>query len=141
MHSKHSDMLTTWRDDIAQLIAENFHAVDSGDAERTVDTVSEDFTMSLGPMVMDRAQYVDAMQRRAQAGHQTRHCFTNLRLVESTDESVTVGFVATVHRLEPTDDQPTVSVSDWTEQWVRTGDSWRLRSRTVAPFVAAGAAS
>jgi ketosteroid isomerase-like protein len=128
----------SWRDDIVQLIAENFHFVDSGAADRTIDLVSDDFTMTIGSMVLDRAHYIDAMQRRAQADYQTRHCFTNLRLVEAAEDAVTVGFVATVHRLEPTDDQPTVAVSDWTEEWVRCDDSWRVRSRVVVPFVASG---
>jgi hypothetical protein len=127
---------SSWRDDVAQLIAENLHHVDSGSAERTVDLVTDDFTMTIGPTTLDRAQYAEIMQRRAQAEHQTRHCFSNLRLVDGNEASVTVAYVATVHRLEPGDATPSTSVSDWTEEWVQAGGGWKARSRVIAPFVA-----
>jgi SnoaL-like domain len=124
---------TTWRNDIEQLIADGFHRVDSGQAGTSPELVTDDFTLVLPSMTLDHGQYVDVMAKRQEATYTTRHCASNLRLLDGTNTSVTVAFVVTAHRLEADATVPVANVADFVDEWVSAGTGWQLRTRTITP--------
>jgi SnoaL-like domain len=121
----------SWRDDVEQLIAESFFRVDSGEALRGLELVTDDFTLVLPNMTIDREQYAAVMARREEATYATRHCFSNLRSLDASEEAVEVAFVVTAHRLEADAEDTTVSVADFSDCWVPSGGTWRLKSRSI----------
>jgi 3-phenylpropionate/cinnamic acid dioxygenase small subunit len=123
--------LEQWRNEVEQLISENFFRVDSGHAQQGLELVSDDFTLELPNMTIDRAQYAGVMAKREEATYSTRHCFSNLRLMEKTDAGVRVAFVVTAHRLEEDAVDTTVTVADFSDHWVLKDDAWSLQSRSI----------
>jgi 3-phenylpropionate/cinnamic acid dioxygenase small subunit len=123
--------LEQWRSEVEQLISESFFRVDSGKAQQGLELVSDDFTLELPNMTIDRAQYAGVMAKREEATYSTRHCFSNLRLTEKTEAGVRVAFVVTAHRLEEDAADTTVTVADFTDHWVLKAETWRLQSRSI----------
>jgi SnoaL-like domain len=126
------------RSEIEQLIAESFHRVDSGKASTGVELVTDNFTLVLPNMTIEREQYVAIMAKRERATYTTRHCFSNLRFGAETDTLVEVEFPVTVHRLNEDEADTAISVADFADRWVSSEGTWRLQSRSVTPVFPMG---
>lgn len=122
----------SWRSDVEQLIFELFHLVDSGRADETPQFVTDDFTFLLGPHELDRAGYEAAMKNRAAAAHTSRHSVSNIRVVDTGDQTVTLSYITAAHRREPGDEAPHIMVGDCEDEWVHLDDGWKLRRRSMS---------
>jgi 3-phenylpropionate/cinnamic acid dioxygenase small subunit len=121
------------RMEVEQRIAEQFAAVDGGQATQSLALCSDDFSLMVAGRTMDRSQYEEFMAKREAASYQTRHCFTNVRLTEGTENEMHVAFTVTSHRLEEGADSPSVNVGDFVDSWSRSENGWLLRNRSIAP--------
>jgi 3-phenylpropionate/cinnamic acid dioxygenase small subunit len=108
-----------------------FHLMDSGRADETPTFVTDDVTVQLGVHELDRTGFERAMKNRAEASHISRHCLSNLRVLERDDESVTVAYITAAHRREPEEETPHILVGDCEDEWVHGEDGWRLRRRVM----------
>jgi SnoaL-like domain len=118
---------------LEQRIAEMFFAVDSGQATKTLDFCTDDFCLSLGSTTVDRVQYAELMAKREQAEYQTRHAFSNPRVITEDGSQITIALLVTAHRLEANASEPKVNLGDFTDKWTYADDDWRLVSRSIQP--------
>jgi hypothetical protein len=119
------------RRDVEDLIVEGFHAVDTGHATRSLAT--DDFEMILPNMTITGEQYRQFLARREQADYTTRHCVSNVRVLSSGDDQITLAFVVAGHRLNADAAEPIVNVADFVDRWITVDGSWRHRSRSITP--------
>jgi hypothetical protein len=119
-----------WRSDLEQLINEMFHLTDTGQADKCVAYVAQDFTMRVAGREIGYERYAELMDERTRATYSTRHCATNLRLVGATGDGLTISYVVTAQRIEG--GKSSVMVGDFTDTWTNAGDRWVLSERELA---------
>jgi SnoaL-like domain len=118
--------------EVEQLIYTGFHLVDTGKIG-TWSPNTDDFEMVLPNVTLTGEQYAQFVARRAQATYTTRHLVSNVRHLDGDDDSHTVAYVVTAHRLEEGASGPTVMVADFVDTWVRVDDEWRHQRREITP--------
>jgi hypothetical protein len=130
------------RKEIEQLLSETFALVDHGEADRLSKLCGEGFALHAPGVDLDLEQFEQRMNVRVAARYETRHQWSNLRVldVDVDGEAVDVAFVVCVHRRDEGADITTRAVSDFADRWVRTADGWRLASRTITPVLNAPSA-
>ncbi|MDT7582633.1 MAG: SnoaL-like domain [Pseudonocardiales bacterium] len=123
------------RKEIEQLLSETFAWVDHGEADRVPKLCCEGFALH-GPGVdFDLEQFEQIMTVRVAAPYETRHQWSNLRVLDVDGDSVDIEFVVCVHRRDLGADVTTRMVTDFADRWARTSDGWRLASRTITPVL------
>jgi hypothetical protein len=130
------------RKEIEQLLSETFAWVDHGEADRLSKLCGEGFALHAPGVDLDLEQFEQRMNARVAARYETRHQWSNLRVldVDVDGEAVDVAFVVCVHRRDEGADVTTRAVSDFADRWERTADGWRLASRTITPVLHAPSA-
>jgi hypothetical protein len=123
------------RKELEQLLSETFAWIDHGEADRVPKLCGEGFEMHAAGSVLDLEQFEQVMTLRVSAPYETRHQWTNLRVLDVDGDSVVIEFVVCIHRREKGADATTRAVGDITDRWVRTPDGWRLASRMVTPVL------
>lgn len=121
-------------DHVLERIHQMYALVDHRRSVETVDLCAADFAMQAGPMVFERAQYVELMSGRMNAPYRTRHTVQNPRLTARTDDEVTVEFVSVVHRLDDGEDFPWTIIGDVVDVWRHEGGQTLLARRTMSLF-------
>jgi len=125
------------RKEIEQLLSETFAWVDHGEADRVPKLCAEGFALHAPGVDLDLAQFEHMMTVRVAARYETRHQWSNLRVVDGDGDgdAVDVAFVVCVHRREEGADVTTRMVADFADRWARTPDGWRLVSRAITPVL------
>ncbi|MGL4178109.1 MAG: nuclear transport factor 2 family protein [Dermatophilaceae bacterium] len=119
---------------IPDKLAAGYASVDHRHPETVIAMVTDDFqltTFTLGGQPVDKAGFIDAMERRRQGPAQTRHLVSNLRALDESDDEVHLAYVLVVHRLEPDADATRLHVIDVEDTWRHVDDDWRLASRSL----------
>jgi SnoaL-like domain len=123
------------RKEIEQLLSETFAWVDHGEADRVPKLCAEGFVLH-GPGVdLDLEQFEKMMTGRVAASYETRHQWSNLRVLDVDGDAVDIAFVMCVHRLDEGAEVTTRAIADFADRWARTPDGWRLASRTITPVL------
>jgi hypothetical protein len=123
------------RKEIEQLLSETFAWVDHGDADRVPKLCAEGFALHAPGINLDLEQFEQMMTARVAARYETRHQWSNLRVLDVDGDSVNVAFVVCVHHLDLGADVTTRMFADFADRWARTSDGWRLASRTITPVL------
>jgi SnoaL-like protein len=119
--------------EIEQLLSETFAWVDHGEADRLSKLCGGGFVLHSPGGDLDLEQFEQRMNVRVAARYETRHQWSNLRVLDVDGDAVDVAFVVCVHRRDEGADVPTRAVADFADRWARTADGWRLASRTITP--------
>jgi hypothetical protein len=120
--------------EIDQLISDSCAWGDRGEpAEWVTKLCTEDFEVHGPGTDLNREQFKEWMTRRAAAPFETRHQYTNLRIVEVDGDAVDLEWLECVHRRDEGSDVTIRTVGDIADRWVRTANGWRLASRTITP--------
>ncbi|MGL4178110.1 MAG: nuclear transport factor 2 family protein [Dermatophilaceae bacterium] len=125
---------SSWSSAVPTLIAAGYAAVDHRTPEIVVEQVTDDFELTMvnfGGQVVDREAFAQVMEVRKAAAHESRHLVSNLRALGENENEVRLGYVLTVHRLEPDAHVPQTHLSDVEETWSHVDDGWRLASRSL----------
>jgi SnoaL-like domain len=123
------------RKEIEQLLSETFAWVDHGEADRVPKLCAEGFALH-GPAIdLDLEQFEEMMTVRVAAQYETRHQWSNLRVLDVDGDAVDIAFVMCVHRRDEGADITTRTIVDFADRWARTPDGWRLASRTITPVL------
>lgn len=132
----------TERTELEQLLSETYAWIDRGEADRVPKLCAEGFALHAPGVDLDLAQFEQAMTARVAASYQTRHQWSNLRVldVDVAGDVVDVAYVLCVHRRDEGAEVTTRRVADTADRWTRTPDGWRLASRTMTPVLDAPAA-
>ncbi|MDT5359393.1 MAG: SnoaL-like domain, partial [Mycobacterium sp.] len=94
-----------------------------------------------GPGIdLDLEQFEQMMTVRVAASYETRHQWSNLRVLDVDGDAVDVAFVMCVHRRDEGAELTTRTIADFADRWARTPDGWRLASRTITPVLDAPSA-
>jgi SnoaL-like domain len=128
------------RKEIEQLLSETFAWVDHGEADRLPKLCGEGFALHAPGVDLDLEQFEQRMNVRVAARYETRHQWSNLRVLDVDGDAVDVAFVVCVHRRDEGADVTTRAVADFADRWARTADGWRLASRTITPVLDAPSA-
>ena len=123
------------RTEIEQLLSETFAWADHGEADRVPKVCGEGFVLHAPGIDLDLEQFEQMMAVRVAARYETRHQWSNLRVVDADADAVDVAFVVCVHRRDEGADVTTRAIVDFADRWARTADGWRLASRTVTPVL------
>jgi hypothetical protein len=123
------------RKEIEQLLSETFAWVDHGDADRVPKLCAEGFALHAPGIALDLQQFEQMMTVRVTARYETRHQWSNLRVLDIDGDAVGVAFVVCVHRRDEGADVTTRVFADFADRWARTPDGWRLASRTITPVL------
>jgi hypothetical protein len=122
------------RMEIDQLISDSCAWGDRGEpADWVTKLCTEDFELHGPGTDLNREQFKEWMTRRAAAPFETRHQYTNLRIVKVDGAAVDLEWLECVHRRDEGSDVTIRTVGDIGDRWVRTPDGWRLASRTITP--------
>jgi hypothetical protein len=123
------------RAEIEQLLSQSFAWADHGEADRVPKLCGEGFTLHAPGVDLDLEQFEQMMTVRVAARYETRHQWSNLRVVDVDvdGDAVDVAFVVCVHRRDEGADVTTRAIVDFADRWARTADGWRLASRTMTP--------
>jgi hypothetical protein len=127
------DQRETWRREVEDLVIAGFHAVDHGELDHAPRYTTDDFEMVLPNMTITGEQYAAFIAQRAQADYTTRHAVSNLRVVDTSSDAITVGYLVTGHRLNAGASAPIVNVADFVDVWQQIDGAWRHRSRSITP--------
>jgi SnoaL-like domain len=123
------------RKEIEQLLSEIFGWVDHGEADRVPKLCAEGFAMRAPGIDLSLEQFEQTMTVRVTAPYETRHQWSNLRVLDVDGDAVDVAFVVCVHRRDEGAVVTTRTVNDFADRWARTPDGWRLASRTITPVL------
>jgi hypothetical protein len=125
---------TTDRMEIEQLLSDSLARGDHGEsADWVVKLCTEGFSLH-GPGVdINRDQFEHWITLRAAAPFETRHQWTNLRVLAVDGDAVDLEWLEVVHRRDEGSDVTIRTVGDIADRWVRTPDGWRLAARTITP--------
>jgi hypothetical protein len=123
------------RKEIEQLLSETFASVDHGEADQVPTLCAEGFVLHAPGRDLDLAQFAQAMTVRAAARYDTRHQWSNLRVLDVDGDAADVAYVVCIHRRDGGADVTTHSIGDFADRWARTPDGWRLASRAVIPVL------
>jgi SnoaL-like domain len=120
--------------ELEQLISDSCAWGDHGEAaDWVLKLCTEGFTLR-GPGVdLNREQFEQMMTVRVAAQYETRHQWSNLRVLDVDGDAVDIAFVMCVHRRDQGADVTTRTIADFADRWARTPDGWRLASRTITP--------
>jgi hypothetical protein len=121
------------RKEIEQLLSETFAWVDHGEADRVPKLCAEGFALHGPGIDLDLEQFEQMMTVRVAAQYETRHQWSNLRVLDVDGDAVDTAFVTCVHRRDQGADVTTRTIADFADRWARTPDGWRLASRTITP--------
>jgi hypothetical protein len=125
------------RKEIEQLLSDTFAWVDHGEADRVPKLCAQGFALH-GPGVdLDLEQFEKMMTARVAASYETRHQWSNLRVLDVDGDAVDIAFVMCVHRQDEDAEVTTRTIADFADRWARTPEGWRLASRTITPVLAA----
>lgn len=113
-----------------QLLAQ-YHLVDHRRADESLVYCAPDFTLEAMGMSFGREQYEQFMEARKSAAYQTRHIIENLRIIDESQNSITVEYVTSVHRLDDGEELPTTSVADCRDRWILGEHGWRVAERNI----------
>jgi hypothetical protein len=125
------------RSELAQLLSESFAWIDHGEADRVPKLCAEGFALHAPGIDLNLEQFEQTMTGRVTAPYETRHQWTNLRVLDVDGDAVDIAFVVCVHRRDEGADVTTRTVGDFADRWARTPDGWRLASRTITPVLEA----
>jgi hypothetical protein len=128
------------RKEIEQLLSETFAWVDHGEADRVPKLCAEGFALHGPGIDLDLEQFEQMMTVRVAAPYETRHQWSNLRVLNVDGDAVDVAFVMCVHRRDEGVELTTRTIADFADRWARTPDGWRLASRTITPVLDAPSA-
>jgi hypothetical protein len=128
------------RKEIEQLLSETFAWVDHGEADRLPKLCAEGFALHGPGIDLDLEQFEKMMTVRVAAPYETRHQWSNLRVLDGDGEGVDIAFVMCVHRRDEGAEVTTRAIADFADRWARTPDGWRLASRTITPVLDAPSA-
>jgi SnoaL-like domain len=123
------------RKEIEQLLSETFAWVDHGEADRVPKLCAEGFALHGPGIDLDLEQFEKMMSVRAAAPYETRHQWSNLRVLDVYGDAVDIAFVMCVHRRDEGAEVTTRTIADFVDRWARTPDGWRLASRTITPVL------
>jgi 3-phenylpropionate/cinnamic acid dioxygenase small subunit len=125
------------RKEIEQLLSETFAWIDHGEADRVPKLCAQGFVLHAPGIELSLEQFEQTMTVRAAARYQTRHQWSNLRVldVDLDGDAVEVECVVCVHRRDEGAEVTTRTVGDFTDRWAQTPDGWRLASRTITPVL------
>jgi hypothetical protein len=123
------------RKEIEQLLSETFAWVDHGEADRLPKLCAEGFALHGPGIDLDLEQFEKMMTVRVAALYETRHQWSNLRVLDGDGEAVDIAFVMCVHRRDEGAEVTTRAIADFADRWARTPDGWRLASRTITPVL------
>jgi SnoaL-like domain len=120
--------------ELEQLISDSCAWGDRGEAaDWVLNLCTEGFGLH-GPGVdLDRKQFAQWISLRAEAPFETRHQWTNLRVLAVDGDIVDIEWLECVHRRDEGSDVTIRTIGDVADRWVRTPDGWRLASRTITP--------
>jgi hypothetical protein len=120
--------------ELEQLLSDSCAWGDHGDAaDWVLKLCTEGFALR-GPGVdLTREQFEQWITLRAAAPFETRHQWTNLRVLAVDGDAVDIAWLECVHRRDEGSDVTIRTVGDIADRWVRTPDGWRLASRTITP--------
>ncbi|MDT7646297.1 MAG: SnoaL-like domain [Pseudonocardiales bacterium] len=122
------------RMEIEQLISDSCARGDHGESADWVLTLCTEGFALHGPGVdLDREQFEQWITLRAGAPFETRHQWTNLRVLNVDGDAVDIEWLECVHRRDQGSDVTIRTVGDIADRWVRTPAGWRLASRTITP--------
>jgi hypothetical protein len=128
------------RTELEQLLSESFSWVDHGEADRVPKLCAEGFTLHAPGIDVGLEQFEQMMGVRVTAPYETRHQWSNLRVLDVDGDAVDVAFVVCVHRRDEGADVTTRAVADFADRWARTPDGWRLAYRAITPVLDAAPA-
>jgi hypothetical protein len=123
------------RKEIEQLLSETFAWVDHGEADRVPKLCAEGFALHGPGIDLDLEQFEKMMTVRVAAPYETRHQWSNLRVLDVDGEAVDIAFVMCVHRRDEGAEVTTRTIADFADRWARTPDGWQLASRTITPVL------
>jgi hypothetical protein len=123
------------RKEIEQLLSDTFAWVDHGEADRVPKLCAEGFALHGPGIDLDLEQFEKMMTVRVAASYETRHQWSNLRVLDVAGEAVDIAFVMCVHRRDESAEVTTRTIADFADRWARTPDGWRLASRTITPVL------
>jgi hypothetical protein len=123
------------RKEIEQLLSETFAWVDHGEADRLPKLCAEGFALHGPGIDLDLEQFEKMMTVRVAAPYETRHQWSNLRVLDGDGEGVDIAFVMCVHRRDEGAEVTTRAIADFADRWARTPDGWRLASRKITPVL------
>jgi hypothetical protein len=120
--------------ELEQLISDSCAWGDRGEAaDWVLNLCTEGFALH-GPGVdLDRTQFAQWISLRAEAPFETRHQWTNLRILAVDGDNVDIEWLECVHRRDQGSDVTIRTIGDVADRWVRATDGWRLASRTITP--------
>jgi hypothetical protein len=122
------------RMEIEQLISDSCARGDHGESADWVLTLCTEGFALHGPGVdLGREQFEQWITLRAGASFETRHQWTNLRVLDVDGDAVDLEWLECVHRRDEGSDVTIRTVGDIADRWVRTPAGWRLASRTITP--------
>jgi hypothetical protein len=122
------------RMELEQLLSDSLAWADQGEAADWVPKLcTEDFALRGSGIELDRDQFEGWITLRAGAPFETRHQFTNLRIIAVDGDAVDLEWLECVHRRDEGSDVTIRTVGDVADRWVRTPDGWRLASRMITP--------
>jgi hypothetical protein len=123
------------RKELEQLLSETFAWIDHGQADQVSKLCSEGFVLHAPGTDIALAQFEQMMTHRVSASYETRHQWSNLRVLDVDSDGVDVAYVVCIHRREEGAEVTTRSLGDFTDRWVRTPDGWHLAARTITPVL------
>jgi hypothetical protein len=123
------------RKEIEQLLSETFAWVDHGEADRLPKLCAEGFALHGPGIDLDLEQFEKMMTVRVAAPYETRHQWSNLRVLDGDGEGVDIAFVMCVHRRDEGAEVTTRAIADFADRWARMPDGWRLASRKITPVL------
>jgi len=118
---------------IAQLLSETFAWIDHGEADRVPKLCANGFALHAPGIDLSLEQFEQTMIDRVAARYETRHQWSNLRVLHYNGDAVDVAFVVCVHRRDEGAEVTTRMIADFDDRWTKTPDGWRLASRTITP--------
>jgi hypothetical protein len=123
------------RKEIEQLLSDTFAWVDHGEADRVPKLCAEGFALHGPGIDLDLEQFEQMMTVRVAASYETRHQWSNLRVLDVDGDAVDIAFVMCVHRRDEGSDVTTRTIADFADRWAQTPDGWRLASRKITPVL------
>jgi hypothetical protein len=125
---------------IAQLLSETFAWIDHGEADRVLTLCANGFVLQTPGVDLSLEQFEQTMTNRVAARYETRHQWSNLRVLSDDGDAVDVAFVMCVHRRDEGAQVTTRMIADFADRWAKTPDGWRLVSRAITPVLDAPSA-
>jgi hypothetical protein len=123
------------RMELEQLISDSCAFGDHGEAaDWVLELCTEGFALRGSGVELNRDQFKEWIALRALAPFQTRHQFTNLRILAVDGDVVDLEWLECVHRRDQGSDLTIRTIGDVADRWVRTPAGWRLASRAITPI-------